>query len=245
MDEFNHPKGQPELHLICHDIVKTLTEKNQWGLLSPEELEAAVLASTPAEASPSELKRLAKHHYTIALYEACRQTQNPSRREQGYQELFRFLFRVAHYRWPNLAEDITQRALVLVYEQFERCQNPGTFLAFALNKLRHAGQQELRARGRELLQEEMSVEGVESHDQTNTGASLEDEEQLRVLVEAIGQLPDKRQQSVLLLKFFRGLSDETIGTQLSSTANHIRVLRHRALIQLRRNDALQNYMDLV
>src|SRR5262245_25752235 len=106
-DLFDNPNSQPERRLICHDIVKTLTEKYQWGLLSAEELGVLVLATAPAAASTAELERLAKHHYTIVLYEACRQTQNPSRCEQGYQELFRFLFRVAYHRWPDLAEDIT------------------------------------------------------------------------------------------------------------------------------------------
>lgn len=79
-------------------------------------------------------------HYTAILYEACQQTKDRARREQGYQELHRYLYRAAYQRWPAVAQTGTQRALVLIYEQLDRCPDPRMFLAFALSKLREACQ---------------------------------------------------------------------------------------------------------
>jgi RNA polymerase sigma factor (sigma-70 family) len=241
-NEFNDQSNTPsELRLNCQRITQTLIEKYEWSLLSAEELTALVLSIAQTNMSPVELEQLVKHYYTVAMYGACRQTENLAHRERGYQELFRFLFRVAYHRWPDLAEDVTQRALVLIYEQIERCQSPGTFLAFALNKLRHAHQQELRGRGREMPQEDMVGDEANS-DQSEILLHLEEEEQLKVLLAAIQQLPDERQRTVVFLKFFKGLRDEIISAQLNSTASHVRVLRHRALARLRNDPILQNYI---
>jgi len=176
-------------------------------------------------------------HYTTALYEACRQTQDPERRERGYEELYRLLYRVAYNRWPELAEDATQRALVLVYEQIDRCRNPVAFVAFALGKLRHAFQQEQRARGRELLLDE-KVQHVARDERATPPDCLEKQERLQALLDSITQLPDKHQQQAIILKYFAGLSDNEIGARLEFTANHVRVLRHRGLQRLRQDARL-------
>lgn len=251
---------EPDLRLICQRVVHSLCERFGWGLVGKDELLEQVLGSVQSGAAPSEVERLAKHLYTTVLYQACRQTQDVHRRECGYAELFRHLYRAAYNRWPELVEDATQRALMLVYEQIDHCRHPGAFLAFALGKLRHAIQQERRARGEELALDEMGQGFGVSHlhfaqaqaAQPNGGAATDPtvvspswggEELSRALLDAITRLPQEPMQKAILLKFFGGFSDAEIGARLGITAGHVRVLRHRGLAQLRQDERLREYSE--
>ncbi|MDY7075795.1 MAG: sigma-70 family RNA polymerase sigma factor [Chloroflexota bacterium] len=225
----------------CQRVVQALMERYDWALLQDDDLVESVLSLAPAAASPADLERLAKNRYTIALYEACRQAEEPARRERGYYELSRFLFRAACNRWPDLAEDVTQRALLLVCEQIDRCRNPGAFLSFALYKLRHASQQGQRERDRELPLEEM-YQVNEARDQTASPPELlYRRERLQALLDAVRRLPDERQRQTILSKFFEGLSDEATAARLGVTAGHVRVLRHRGIARLREDEQLGDY----
>jgi RNA polymerase sigma factor (sigma-70 family) len=230
--------------LDCQRIVQALIKKYDWALLQEEALVELVLSSIESEVSPAEVKRLTKHRYTMALYEACRQTEDLDRRERGYHELFRFLFRAAYNKWPELAEDAMQRALLLVYKQIDRCQNPGTFLAFALYKLRQAFKDEQRARG---IKREMSRPSPEIHqviaerDWPARQWCLDQQELLQVLLDAIKRLPNDLEQKAILLKFFGGLSDAEIGERLGITVDYVRVLRHRGIARLRKDKRLRGY----
>ena len=241
MGEDSVQTGDPVFRQICRRTVRTLAEKYDWALLREDDLVELVLGSIEPTVSPDEIERLVRHQYTIALYKACKQVEDLDRCERGYQELFRFLFRAANNRWPELAEDATQRALVLVYEQIDRCRSPGTFLAFALNKLRHAFQQEQRAAGREIPWDER---GEDSRDRIPVAPSseLDQRERLQVVLDAIRRLSDERQRQAILLKFFGGLSDEAIGVRLEITTGYVRVLRHRGIAQLREDEWLRDYV---
>jgi len=226
----------------CRRVVRKLIERHDWALLPENDLVELVLGSAQPGALPADLQRLARHHYTTALYKACRQTDDPDRRERAYHELFRYLFRAAYNRWPELAEDVTQRALVLVYEQIDRCRHPGAFLTFAFYKLRHAYQQERRARGGDWVAEEIG-QGSTGEIPTAVQSRLGQEEQWQVLVDAIKRLPDDRQQKAILLKFLGGLSDEEIGARLGITVSNVRVLRHRGIARLREDEQLRGYFE--
>jgi RNA polymerase sigma factor (sigma-70 family) len=227
--------------LACQNVVRALMEQYDWALLEEDELVALVLGSTQPEAPPAELERLTKHHYTIALYEACRQTQDAKRRERGYHELHRFLYRAAYNRWPELAEDAAQRGLELVHEQIDRCRTPAAFLNFAFYKMRDALKREARLVGKELPLAEME-ESLSDRTASSAQSHLEQSERIRVLVEAVKRLPDRRQQQVIILKFFGGLSDEEIGERLGLTVINVRVLRHRGIARLRKDDDLKDYL---
>jgi len=230
------------LCLDCRRIVRALIEEYDWALLSEDELVELVLGSIEPGISRTEVKRQAKHHYTIATYKACRQDQDQDRREQGYCELSRYLFRAAYNRWPELAEDATQRALILVYEQIDRCRNPGTFLAFALGKLRHAFKQEQRARGKEVPLKETGWSSS-GRDRAEARTPLDRQERCQVLLDAVKRLPNDLERKVILLKFIGGLSDAEIGERLGITANHARVLRHRGIRHLRQDKRLKDYFE--
>lgn len=228
--------------LACRRTVRALVKKYGWALLSEDELVELVLGSVEPGTSSTEVKRLAKHYYVIAMYDACRQAEDQDRREQGYHELFRYLFRAAYNRWPELAEDATQRALVLVYEQIDRCRNPGTFLAFALGKLRHAFKQERRARGEEVSSEEIDRSSTE-RERAEAWAHLARQECCQNLLDAVRRLPNKLTRNAIFLKFFGGLSDAEIGERLGITANYVRVLRHRGIERLRKDKRLRDYFE--
>jgi RNA polymerase sigma factor (sigma-70 family) len=222
--------------MACRRIVRALIEKYDWALLSEDELVELVLGSIQSEVAPAKVEKLTKHQYTIALYEACRQAEDPDRRERGYHELHRFLFRAAYNKWPELAEDATQRALLLVYEQIDRCQSPGTFLAFALYKLRQAFKDEQRARGikKEVLWPWPGIHQViAERDRPVLQSCLDQQELLQALLDAIESLPDERERKAILLKFLAGWSDEEIGAYLGVKAGYVRVLRHRGIQWLR------------
>ncbi|MBN1584733.1 MAG: sigma-70 family RNA polymerase sigma factor [Anaerolineae bacterium] len=233
------------LRLQCERVVQALVERYEWFLLSQDRLVELVLKEIALPGSPAEsvdvrcIEKQAKHQYTAILYDACRQKDDLNRREQGYTELFRFLFRVAHNRWPELAQGATQRALVLVYEQIERCRSPGAFLAFALYKLRHAFKQEQRAR----IQDPRPIETIPhlEADQTTPAVHLEEQECRQLLLEAVMSLPRAPEQKVILLKFFDGLSDMEIGERLGITTGYVRVLRHRGIDRLRQDERLRDF----
>jgi RNA polymerase sigma factor (sigma-70 family) len=222
-----------------------LVEEYAWTLLTVEELVGMVSKDLPPEQTldPSQLERHVRHCYIQVLYKACRQAEDMARREQGYRELFRYLFRAASNRWPDCAEDVTQRALVLVYEQIERCRDPGTFLAFALYKLRHAFQQEIRARGAANPLADVSYQRT-ARRSAMPQSSLEREERLRELMDAVRDLSDLRQQQTIVLKFLGGLSDAEISERLGITVGYVRVLRHRGLKHLRADAGLRQYFDV-
>jgi RNA polymerase sigma-70 factor (ECF subfamily) len=229
---------------MCRRIVQALIEENGWALLSERELAQRVLRAHPhpAPAAELEMRRLVQHQYTIALYEACRQVQNAARRECAYRELHRLLYRVAARRWPELAEDSAQRALVLVYEQIDRCRDPGAFTAFALYKLRHAIHQERRARGQEIAVDEGLLAQLYA-DTVTPAAQVDRRECCQVLLAAIQRLPDKRERAAIAYRFLGGLSDAEIGKALGITAVHVRVLRHRGLRRLRDDEQLSAYVE--
>lgn len=224
----------------CQHVVRALIEKYDWALLGEDELVALVMGSTLPEASAAELEKLARQHYQIVLHQACQQAEDPDRREQGYRELFRYLYRAAYNRWPELAEEVAQQALVLVYEQIDRCRHPGAFLTFAFYKLLEAFKREKRLINQVPSLEEIG-QGNAKRLSTAFQSRLDREERLQALVGAIRDLPDRRQQQAILLKFFGGLSDEVIGERLGVTLNNVRVLRHRGIQQLREDEGLTDY----
>ena len=235
MDEM--PAGEPipsdHARATCRAVVNTLAARCGWTCASEDELVDRVWRVSGPGASAATFDRLARHHYSVLLYEACCQHTDLQKREAAFGDLHRFLYRAAYNRWPELAEDAAQRALVLVYAQLDRCREPGTFLAFALNKLRHAFQQEQRARKGSAVSVDDLGDVLADSQVGALAEHLLSEESTGALVRAIERLPDPRERSVILWKFFGGLSDEDIGQRLGITSGHVRVLRHRGVDRLR------------
>jgi RNA polymerase sigma factor (sigma-70 family) len=229
-------------HRTCQQIVQMLSAKYRWTLLSENELIRWLFEAAQPEALPTALERMVKQYYTLALYSACKQAEDRDRHERAYRDLCQYLYRVAYSRWPEIAEDVVQRALLLLYEQIDRCEKPAAFLAFALYKLLHAAKQERRSRS-----DDLHLQALERYDalchQPAMGAPLLQQEGVQVILDAIARLPDKRKQSAVYLKAFAGLDDETIGARLEITPGHVRVLRHRALKSLWVDHTLNDYFE--
>lgn len=225
----------------CRSVVQAMIARYGWALLPEDELVALTLTAVQTAGWPDNLEQLVTQLYTLSLYEACHQPYDVERRERGYGDLFRYLYRAAYNRRPDLAEDATQRALLLIYEQIDHCRKPTAFLFFAYQKLRHALKQERCARGDELPADEHTGNHAEE-DQEAAPPMLLQQEQLHVLLDAIKRLPDQRMQRAILLRYFAGLSDQEISTRLNLTVGHARVLRHRGLRLLRSNRRLSDYI---
>lgn len=244
------PAAADQARTACRAAVSTLMARGAWACVGEDELAERVWRAAGPDASPAAFVQLAKFHYSALLYAACLQTQDLRLRELAFGDLHRFLYRAAYNRWPELAEDAAQRALVLVYEQLDRCRAPGTFLAFALNKLRHAFQQEQRAREagqRGRRPGDVPIDDLADVLADEEAGALEQgplsAETTAALLQALERLPDSRQRSVVFWKFFGGLSDEEIGRQLGIRPGHVRVLRHRGLDRLRADPALRDCLS--
>jgi RNA polymerase sigma factor (sigma-70 family) len=110
-------------------------------------------------------------------------------------------------------------------------------VAFALFKLRHALKQERHARGQEEYLEECIPDDIPT-DQAMLVARLERQDRCRALMAAIQRLADERQRQVILLRFLGGLNDAEIGERLGIMAGYVRVLRHRGIRRLQKDESL-------
>jgi RNA polymerase sigma factor (sigma-70 family) len=218
---------------------RALIAKHAWSLLSEDQLVELMLRATPAEGTARSLEKQALQQYTIALYEACSQSEHPDLRERAYTDLSHYLYNAAKRRWPDFAEDATQRALEIIYQQIGSCRSPVTFLSFALFKLMDAAKRERPASSTEPLDEPVLPEV--SAAQTGTLTHMLEKERLHLLVEAINRLPDQRKRQVILLRFFGGFSDEEISERLGIKLGHIRVLRSYGLKALRNDQQIREY----
>jgi RNA polymerase sigma factor (sigma-70 family) len=240
MNDLSNRTDSAALRQIYRAIARKLIEKHHWTLQTEHDLvEMALGASQPPNA-PTDAEQHIKGQYNIVLFDACRQTHDQKRCEQAYTELFHYLYRAAYNRWPDLAEDVTQQALLLVHEHIARCANPAAFRSFALFQLLRAYKELIRRR-RDSLPLDDLVESTVEGDAEALDTPLLEIEQFQMLMDAIGRLPDRRQRDVVLLKYFEGLSDAEIHERLNITVGHIRVLRNRALNMLRGDTTLRTY----
>ncbi|MEZ4866489.1 MAG: sigma-70 family RNA polymerase sigma factor [Caldilineaceae bacterium] len=223
--------------------VRGLIQRYDWTLLTEDELCREAQQVIAPEQRAAEVEKLVTGCYAKALYTACCQIDDSARREAAYIELRRFLYVNAQKRDPIEAEDLAQAALQLVIVQLDQCHTPTAFFTFAIFKLLQVIK-ELRRRQAKAQQygdDETEVERVIEPQQQKLVDRLTREEGWALLLNAVADLPNERQRSVVLLKYVEELSDEEIAQQLGITANNVRVLRTRALSTLRSNPALRAY----
>jgi DNA-directed RNA polymerase specialized sigma24 family protein len=239
------PRESPASGARCREAADRLLARYGWCLLGREELtrraEVHLSAGVAADA-----RRAAIHAYCLALYDACSGRGGRERQERGYAELHRYLYDSARARYPDVCDDATQRALEHIFASFDRCRQPGAFLAFALQHLLDAARAVRRQeawRGPSL-----SLPAVEDGDQElgnllpdprqpdPVAAALDDERRARLARHAADYLrahPRARDQlAALWLKYIEGLDDEAIGRRLGKTVNNVYILRSRAVARL-------------
>lgn len=224
---------------VCHQLAQRLSTRYGWQLLSVDMLVERTLAARPVAWTAANLQKAMIDCYAGVLYQACRQSDHPGQREAGYRELYRLLMGSARKARPDQAterlEEAAQRALVLVFEQIANCQQPATFLAFALYKLRQAFTEADRQTAKPIVPLDETVEqGELAQRATDLWQAAEAQRARQEQVQAaLATLGDERVKQVIVLKFLEGWSDQEIAQQLAITDNHVRVLRNRGLAHLR------------
>jgi RNA polymerase sigma factor (sigma-70 family) len=233
---------------MCAEAADGLLARHRWRLLDRAELARRALEHLRSGVA-RDAQRAATHAYSLALHAACSGAEGLERQNRAYAELFGYLYDIALQRCPGVHEEAAQRALAHIYTSFERCRQPGAFLAFGIQQLldtaRSLRREQPPARS---LAETDSAGGVE------LGELLTDERQtdpsdvviageLRVrfaqlAAEFLRMHPRAaRQFDALRLKFIDGLDDQTIADQLGNSVRNIYVLRARAIEKLRAEPA--------
>jgi RNA polymerase sigma factor (sigma-70 family) len=244
-----------ETQSLCSTVVRELMADHDWRLLPEEVFVSAVLNRLPAqqmiESEP--LRKWCINTYCQhALHPACLGTHGPQKRKRAFEELATYLYRLAYSTWPQVAEDATQEALIMIYDKVEHCHNPGAFLAFAIQQLRDAARKYTRVEASAdsldvLLEQDIYAdmpadaglgtvgEGVE---ETALYADLRREVAARIK-EVQQQNPKARRQlDAVGLRYFRELSNAEIAAALETTPENVAVLINRGLNKLREDERL-------
>jgi RNA polymerase sigma-70 factor (ECF subfamily) len=137
------------------------------------------------------------------------------------------LYGLRHMRDGQAAEDLVQRVLVLTMQKLRNgeVREPDRLGSFVLGTARTMTREGRRA-DRMITMENLPEESA-------LAPQAEPDPHLRTrLAEGLAAL-DERARAVLVLSFVQEQSSEEIGVALGLEANHVRVLRHRALSRLR------------
>jgi RNA polymerase sigma-70 factor, ECF subfamily len=137
------------------------------------------------------------------------------------------LYGLKHFRDEERARELVQSVLVAMIEALRsgRVEDPDRFDRFVLGMCRNLTSRARHVEARAVPTEigELDVESVmPSH------ASLD----LEVLMHCLAQL-EGRARTVLHLSFYRDKSADEIAAVLETSAGNVRVVRHRAVAQLR------------
>ena len=225
----------------CLAVVDRLAATWGWQLLRREAWarQAADLVRAGAAADPN---RAAMLVYSQALYTACSGSEGRQRQNHGYSELFRYLFDGARRRYPEIAEDVTQRASERVFALFDRCRTPGAFLAFAFQQLLDSVR---------VVRRQSEQEGIAHTPAVGPGDldSLPDQQPdmaakmiaaelharfERLSIEFLRKHPRAGQQlAALRLKYIDDLDEAAIGRLLGKSIGSVYTLRARAVEKLR------------
>lgn len=130
---------------ISYELIEArrLAAQYGWRLLAVNDWVAAAQEIDPAPQDPKAARHALLHAYAPVLFAACGDTHNSSRRDQAYRELYDYLWQQAYLWHHDLAPDIAQEAIVLIFRSFaephlKRCIDPSAFLDFTHGKLRDA-----------------------------------------------------------------------------------------------------------
>lgn len=226
----------------CRDAVHGLLARYDWRLLDRETFVQRALGLVASDIV-ADAQRAAIHSYCHALYAACSGAEGAERQNLAYTELFRYLYDSARRRYPEYAVEVAQLAIERVFLSFERCHEPGTFLAFAFQQLRDAA----RSIQRQEQRRPQSLDAPRSNGQESLGTYVADERlpELTVIAEELRQRfkeiikeflrvhPRAAQQiAALQLKYIDGLDDTAISHRLGVSVNSVYVLRSRAIKRL-------------
>ncbi|NPA06805.1 MAG: RNA polymerase sigma factor [Chloroflexi bacterium] len=166
-----------------------------------------------------------------------------ARARQGDQEAFYLLYqryarRVygflrAYTGDPELADELVNEVFVRVWKALPKYREQQQFLAWLFRIARNTAIDTLRRRkGRSWLRLEDLAPREEADPMPGPEARAFAQDERRRLEEALKQLPEQY-RTVLVLRFFEGMSPADIARVMGRSENAIRVLQHRALKALR------------
>jgi RNA polymerase sigma-70 factor, ECF subfamily len=135
------------------------------------------------------------------------------------------LYGLKHLRDEERARELVQAVLVAMIEALRsgRVEDPERFDRFVLGMCRNLASRARYSESRAVPTADIELEGLmPSHTGLDVGA----------LMNCMGKL-DERARTVLHLSFYRDKSADEIAAVLETSAGNIRVVRHRAVAQLR------------
>jgi len=150
-----------------------------------------------------------------------------------YDMHVRRVYRQCYYRAGNRAdaEDLVQQTFLQAWQALPRYRRTGApFLAWLLTISHNLAVSRQRKTTREVTDPDLSVPATPASDPVVVTLDRLDHDEVR---QAILQLKPDRQQ-VILLRFIEGYEVDEVAAALGKSANHVRVLQHRALCDLRR-----------
>ena len=141
------------------------------------------------------------------------------------------LYGLKHLRDEERARDLVQLVLVAVIQAMRagRVSEPELLARFVLGTCRHIA---MRVRARDARSEPMDGASLELLGVEPAATTTLEALDVEALNRCMGAL-DARARSVLHLSFYRDKSAEEIGEALAMTPGNVRVVRHRAMAQLR------------
>ena len=155
--------------------------------------------------------------------------------EALYLKYLKKVYTYIYYRVGNIddAEDITESVFLHALIHLDRYQDRGIPFSAWLLRIAH----NLVANWHRSSSRRRAV-GLDSaaplHDTSPTPEeSLESEEEKEELLAALMELPEERQQA-LILRFAEGMKHKEIGEVMGKSAGAVKVLVHRSLISLHR-----------
>jgi RNA polymerase sigma-70 factor (ECF subfamily) len=136
------------------------------------------------------------------------------------------LYGLRHLRSAAAAADLVHEVLLKVLEAIRsgRLEDPSKLASFVLGTCRNVSFDAKRAEQRQRRFEQAAEEG------SVAPPALDGPDVVR-LFGCMGRLPE-REATVVHMSFFEDRATEEIAQRLSLTTGNVRVIRHRALIQL-------------
>lgn len=156
--------------------------------------------------------------------------------EALYSKYLRKVYTYVYYRVGNVddAEDITESVFLHALVHLERYQDRGIPFSAWLLRIAHNLVANWHRNGKRRRM--LNLEGAEPlHDPSpSPDEKMEREEEVEALRAALRELPEERQQA-LILRYAEGLKHKEIGEIMGKSTGAVKVLVHRSLISLHRS----------
>lgn len=156
--------------------------------------------------------------------------------EALYSKYLRKVYTYVYYRVGNVddAEDITESVFLHALVHLERYQDRGIPFSAWLLRIAHNLVANWHRSGKRRRM--VDLDGAEPlHDPSpSPDENMEREEEVEALRAALRELPEERQQA-LILRYAEGLKHKEIGEIMGRSTGAVKVLVHRSLISLHRS----------